>query len=266
MQTNARKILVAFAALALAACAGPTSGPSKPSGAGGSTGTGGNGGSTGTGGDGSGGTGGSGGGGTTTGGGGSGGGGGGTGGAGGGGGGGDDETLGCKGYVNCLAAAMSEADAMACDTKAKDDGDEHPRRRRHLRRQLLPRHGRRGGALQAERDRRARCRTSTAPPRSTPPPARPPATAACVCSTVTPLCGATRACPRPTPRATPRRVRSRRWPASTTVDSRAFTPRAMGLYASLRGGQSQGAAHTTRATVRNQHVHNLAPLLMYRGP
>ena len=28
-------------------------------------------------------------------------------------------TLGCKGYVNCLAAAMSEADAMACDTKAK---------------------------------------------------------------------------------------------------------------------------------------------------
>ena len=81
MQTNARKILVAFAALALAACAGPTSGPSKPSGAGGSTGTGGNGGSTGTGGDGSGGTGGSGGGGTTPGGGGTGGGGGGGGGS-----------------------------------------------------------------------------------------------------------------------------------------------------------------------------------------
>jgi hypothetical protein len=116
MQTNARMIVVAFAALALAACAGPSAGPSKPGGAGGSTGTGGNGGSTGTGGDGSGGTGGSGGGGTANGGAG-GGGGGGTGGAGGGGGT-TTSGVGCKSYVNCLAAAMSAADSMACDTKA----------------------------------------------------------------------------------------------------------------------------------------------------
>src|SRR4051812_8964012 len=114
MQTNARKLLVAFAALALVACAGPSSGPSKPGGGGGSTGTGGNGGSTGSGGDGSGGTGGSGGGGTA---GGGGGGGGGTGGAGGGGGT-TTSGIGCKSLVACLAAAMSQADAMACDAKA----------------------------------------------------------------------------------------------------------------------------------------------------
>jgi len=122
MQTNARCALVAFAALALVACAGPSSGPSKPGsmGSGGSTGTGGNGGSTGTGGDGSGGSGGSGGGGATGGGGSGGGGGGGTGGAGGGGGT-TTSGVGCKSYVACLNAAMSDADAMACDMKASSN-------------------------------------------------------------------------------------------------------------------------------------------------
>ncbi len=119
MQTKAsfvRITLVAVAALAAAACAGPSQGPSKPqpgtngpadgtgstgtggNGSGGSTGTGGNGGTTGTGGgdttpDG----------GTTTppad--------------------GGVTPTLGCAAYVQCLAAAMSDADAMKCDSEAK---------------------------------------------------------------------------------------------------------------------------------------------------
>jgi hypothetical protein len=84
----------------------------------------GSGGSTGTGGNGSGGSGGEGGSGGAGGGGGSasnggsgGGGGGGTGGAGGGGGT-TTASIGCKSYVACLAAAMSAADAMACDAKA----------------------------------------------------------------------------------------------------------------------------------------------------
>ncbi|MGZ5252691.1 MAG: hypothetical protein ACXWCE_20915 [Caldimonas sp.] len=113
MQTNASIVrsLAVAAALVAVACAGPSSGPSKPSGGGGTTGSGG-GGTTGTGGgDNTGGNGGS------T----------GTGGAGGGGGGTttpppDGGTtmagIGCNSYVACLTAAMSAADAMACDAKA----------------------------------------------------------------------------------------------------------------------------------------------------
>jgi hypothetical protein len=101
-----RAFILCASAFAMVACAGPSTGPeSKPQpGSGGSTGTGGNGGATG-----SGGSGGSGGdgqpapdlgtapapdGGTTT------------------------AGVGCSGYVACLAAAMSDADAMACDAKA----------------------------------------------------------------------------------------------------------------------------------------------------
>ncbi|HWE28769.1 MAG TPA: hypothetical protein VHB97_12250 [Polyangia bacterium] len=101
-----RAMTLAFATLVLVACAGPTTGPSskpQPTGSGGSGG-GSSGGSTGTGGNGSGGDG-SGGdmstspaptsdGGVTT------------------------ATVGCAGYVQCLAAAMSAADATACDNKA----------------------------------------------------------------------------------------------------------------------------------------------------
>lgn len=117
MQTNAsfvRISLVAIAGVLAVACAGPSSGPTKTpqqpgasggaggtggGGSGGTTGTGGNGGTTGTGGgdgtpDG----------GTTT-----------TpapdGGV-------TTASLGCAGYVACLSAAMSEADATACDNKA----------------------------------------------------------------------------------------------------------------------------------------------------
>lgn len=120
MQTNAsfvRISLIAVAALAAAACAGPSMGPSKAPTPGTSGGTGG---STGTGGNGSGGE-------TGTGGGGSGGGGGGsTGGTsnpdggttGGTPDGGVTPTLSCSAYVTCLANAMSDADAMACDSKA----------------------------------------------------------------------------------------------------------------------------------------------------
>ncbi len=117
MQTNAsfvRISLVAVAALAAVACAGPSQGPSKPqpttngpadgtgsTGNGGSTGSGGNGGATGTGGGGDttpdGGTATMGDGGTTT------------------------AGVGCSAYVACLGAAMSEADAMACDNKASSN-------------------------------------------------------------------------------------------------------------------------------------------------
>ncbi|HEX6837433.1 MAG TPA: hypothetical protein VF334_12725 [Polyangia bacterium] len=117
MQTNAsfvRISLVAIAGVLAVACAGPSSGPTQQpqqpgtsgggsggtggGGSGGTTGTGGNGGTTGTGGgdttpDG----------GTTTpapd--------------------GGVTPTLGCAGYVACLKAAMSDADAMKCDSEAK---------------------------------------------------------------------------------------------------------------------------------------------------
>ena len=118
MQTNAsfvRSTLVALAAVAAVACAGPSSKSSNPQ-----PGT--NGPADGTGGNGSGGS-------TGSGGGGGGGGGGGSAGSGGGGGGGGGDTnpdggvttatLGCSGYVQCLLAAMSDADAMKCDSEAK---------------------------------------------------------------------------------------------------------------------------------------------------
>src|SRR5512135_3016228 len=116
MQTNAsfvRISLVAIAGVLVVACAGPSSGPTqKPqpgtSGGAGGTGGGGSGGTTGTGGNG----------GTT--------------GTGGGDGTPDGGTttpapdggvttasLGCAGYVACLSAAMSDADAMKCDSEAK---------------------------------------------------------------------------------------------------------------------------------------------------
>jgi hypothetical protein len=117
MQTNAsfvRISLVAIAGVLAVACAGPSSGPTQQpqqpgsSGGTGGTGGGGSGGTTGTGGNG----------GTT------------------GTGGGDNTpdggtttpapdggvtaaTLGCAGYVACLSAAMSDADAMKCDSEAK---------------------------------------------------------------------------------------------------------------------------------------------------
>ena len=104
-----RSVALAFATVVLVACAGPSTGPNKPqpTGSGGSTGTGGSGGGGTTGGGGSTGTGGN---------------------------GGDADMgtapapgsdggvpiagVGCSAYVQCLAAAMSDADAMACDTKS----------------------------------------------------------------------------------------------------------------------------------------------------
>ena len=105
-----RSVALAFATVALVACAGPSTGPNKPQpiGSGGASGSGSGGGSA-TGGGGSTGTGGNGSapdmgttpsptpspdGGTIT------------------------ASLGCAGYVQCLATAMSAADGMACDAKA----------------------------------------------------------------------------------------------------------------------------------------------------
>lgn len=103
-----RSVAFAFATVVLVACAGPSTGPNKPQpgGSGGSGGSGGGGGSA-TGGGGSTGTGGNGAtpdmgsapspgsdGGVTT------------------------ASVGCAGYVQCLNAAMSATDAMACDAKA----------------------------------------------------------------------------------------------------------------------------------------------------
>jgi hypothetical protein len=109
MRALALALGFAFAAATLVACAGPSTGPNskpQPTGSGGGGG-GGGGGGTATGGGGSTGTGGNGGdgdmgttpapgsdGGITT------------------------ATVGCNAYVQCLAAAMSDADATACDNKA----------------------------------------------------------------------------------------------------------------------------------------------------
>ena len=96
--------------------------------------------------------------------------------------------LGCNAYVQCLAAAMSDADATACDNAASDNA-----------KNILDAVdtcvgnyclGMTGGdrALQSGARPTARSRTSTARPRSTPPPARPPATAAPASTTARRAC------------------------------------------------------------------------------